>query len=60
MKGWNLSRIHVVGVTIEEIRDNLQHRFEKAYFITGFASEEAKTLSFQSILLLLAEAVLPC
>jgi len=59
-KGWVLSRVDVVRKTIEEVRDNLQHRFKKAYFVTGLASEKAKPLSLQSVLLLLVEAVLPC
>jgi hypothetical protein len=53
------SGIFVVGVAIKEIRDDLQHGLEEAYFVASLASEEAEVLSLQG-LLLLTTMVLPC
>lgn len=36
------SGILVVGVTVEEIRDDPQHGLEKAYFVAGLAAKESK------------------
>ena len=50
------SRILVVDVAIEEIRDDLQHRLKEAYFIAWFAAKENQSLSFHRISLLLLES----
>ena len=55
------SRILVVGVTVEEIRDNLQHWLEKAYFIARHSTEDTQPLHLHSALplLLKSKPVLP-
>ena len=57
-----MSRVFIVGVAIEKIHNDLQHRLEKAYFFAWFTTEIAKSLCFHRILSLLLElkSVLPC
>lgn len=44
------SRVFIIGVAIKKIRDDLQHRLEKADFVIGITSKEAKSLVFQGLL----------
>lgn len=44
-----------IGVAIEEIHDDLQHRFKKAYFFTWNATEVADALALQNLLTPLLE-----
>lgn len=55
------SRVLVVGAAVKEIRDHLQHRLEKAYFVAWHSTEDAKAVHLHSALPLLlnSEAVLP-
>ena len=55
------SRIFIVGHTVKEIRNNLEHGLEKADFIADLSTEEPQALSlFDPLSLLFAsKAVLP-
>jgi hypothetical protein len=55
------SWIFVVNVSIEKIRDDLQHRLKKAYFIAWFAAKvkESLCLHHMSLLLLESKSALP-
>jgi hypothetical protein len=43
--GMKASRIFVIDISIEEIRDDLQHWLKEAYFIAWFAAKEKESLS---------------
>jgi hypothetical protein len=53
--GMKASRIFVIDISIEEIRDDLQHWLKEAYFIAWFAAKEKESLSLHSVSLLLLE-----
>jgi hypothetical protein len=57
----SVSRILIISAPVKEIRDNLQHWLEKAYFVTWHSSKHAKAVHLHGALALLlkSEAVLP-
>jgi hypothetical protein len=57
----SVSRILIISAPVKEIRDNLQHWLEKAYFVTWHSSKHAKAVHLHGALTLLlkSEAVLP-
>jgi hypothetical protein len=55
------SRILVIRAPVKKIRDDLQHWLEKAYFVTGLSTKDAKAVHLHNTLplLLKPEAILP-
>ena len=55
------SCIIVIGVAIEKIHNDLQHRFKKAYFFAWYATKVANPLALQRLLslLLVLKSILP-
>jgi hypothetical protein len=53
------SWVFIVGVPIEQVLDNLQHRYQKALLVTLYSSEEAKSLIVCHLLLLRLYHLLP-
>jgi hypothetical protein len=56
------SRVFVVILAVEEIRNNLEHRSNKADFIANLSTEEPHCLSFcdSRPFLFVSKSVLPC
>lgn len=50
-----VSWIIEIGVAIEKIHDDLQHRFKKAYFFTWNTAKVADALTLQNLLTPLLE-----
>ena len=50
-----VSWIIEIGVAIEQIHDDLQHRFKKAYFFTWNTAKVADALTLQNLLTSLLE-----
>ena len=57
-----VSWIVIIGVAVEKIHDDLQHRFKKAYFFAWYTAKVANPLTLQCLMSLLLglKSILPC